>query len=76
MKNSCYDDVNKNYETCGINVDISWYIFRYIKCFKTGKVCNCPLKFSFAGSNLTDILEKFRSKFSPVSTLWNVDQLE
>ena len=24
MKNSCLDDVNKNYETYGINVDISF----------------------------------------------------
>ena len=36
---------------------------------RAGKVCDWPLKFSLAGSNLTDILEKPKSKFSPVSTL-------
>ena len=74
------DDLNKNYETYGINVDISFIYFEiywYISSVsKAGKVCNCPLKFSLAGSNLTDILERPRSKFSPVSTLWNVNQLE
>ena len=37
------------------------------------------MNFSLAGSNLTDILEKSeksRSKFSPVSTLWNGNQLD
>ena len=70
----------KNYETYGITLDISFIypdIYWDIKSVsRPGKVCSCPLKFSFAGSNLTDILEKSRSKFSPVSTLWNVNQLE
>ena len=78
MKNSCLDDVNKNYEMYGINVDISFIypdIYWDISSVSgPGKVWNCPLKFSFAGSNLTDSLEKSRSKYSPVSTSWNVLQ--
>ena len=73
MKHSCLDDVNKNYDTCGINVDISFIepeIYQGISSVsRPGKVWNCPLKFSFAGSNLKDILEKSSSRFSPVSTL-------
>ena len=49
MKNSSLVDVNKKYETYGINVDIPFIytdIYWDISSFSgAGKLCNCTLKY-------------------------------